>query len=175
MFRRLKQRFADAATLAALCRGAEDHARQDAQREPGAEHFLLAALDLPDGSARRAFARIGVDPDALKAAIARQYDEALNRIGVDPGGLASTPEPLPPPPPGLYSAAPSGQDLMQLLAKDHRIDRRGPLVGAHVVEGVAATPHGVSARALRALGADLDALGQAARAEAHETSGVAAA
>lgn len=175
MFRRLKQRFADAAALAALCRGAEDHARQDGQGEPGAEHFLLASLDLPDGSARRAFARIGVDPGALAAAIARQYDEALSRIGVDAGGLASTPEPLSSPAPGLYSAAPSGQDLVQRLAKGHRIDRRGPLVGAHVVEAVAATPHGVSARALRTLGVDLEALGQAARAEAHEASGAAAA
>lgn len=174
MFRRLKQRMADAATLAALCRSAEAHARQDAQPEPGAEHFLLAALDLPEGSARRAFARVGADPDAVKPAIALQYDEALHRIGLDPVGLASTPEPLVAPATGLYSAAPSGRELVQGLAKGHRIDRRGPLLGAHVVEAVAATPHGVAARALRVMGVDMEMLRLAAKAETEGAQAAAA-
>jgi hypothetical protein len=174
MLRRLKQRVTDAATLAVLCRSAEAHARQDGQSEPGAEHFLLAALDLPDGSARRAFTRIGADPDGVKSAIARQYDEALHRIGLDPAGLAPAPEPLGAPASGLYSAAPSGRELVQRLAKAHRIGRSGPLFAAHVVEAVAETPHGVSARALRTMGVDLEALGLAARAEAEGTRATAA-
>jgi len=174
MFQRLKQRVADAATLAMLCRSAEVSARLDGQDEPGAEHFLLAALDLADGSARRAFARIDADPDALKAAIARQYADALSRIGVDPRLASPEPEPLTSPPSGLYSAAPSGRALIQWLAKDHGGDRRGPLMGAHVVEAIAATPHGVSARALRTLGIDLDALRRSALAELDQTAPMSA-
>ncbi|MGH6647625.1 hypothetical protein [Aquabacterium sp.] len=44
---RLKQRVRDMGTIKSLCLGAEEHAQQDGQDKPGAEHFLLSALDLP--------------------------------------------------------------------------------------------------------------------------------
>tara|TARA_R110000850_G_scaffold29276_1_gene80894 strand:- start:2115 stop:2342 length:228 start_codon:yes stop_codon:yes gene_type:complete len=50
MFQALKTKFKNVTTLKFLCERAEIHALQDQQREPGAEHFLLAALDLPDGT-----------------------------------------------------------------------------------------------------------------------------
>jgi ClpA/ClpB-like protein len=52
---------------------------------PGAEHLLLAALELPDGTARRAFERVGADPNALRQAIEEQHAEALCAVGIDAG------------------------------------------------------------------------------------------
>ena len=84
MFNRIKQRLNAMGAIEALCERAEQHALQDQQREPGAEHFLLSALDLPDGTARRTFERVGADPSGLAQAIARQYTDALCAVGLDP-------------------------------------------------------------------------------------------
>jgi ATP-dependent Clp protease ATP-binding subunit ClpA len=84
MLNRVKARLGDIGTIKTLCERAEEHALQDQQREPGAEHFLLSAFDLPDGTARLAFERVAADPSALKRAIERQYGNALRSIGIDP-------------------------------------------------------------------------------------------
>lgn len=149
MFQAIKSKLDTMGTIKLLCEWAERFALQDQQREPGAEHFLLAALELPDGTARLAFERAGAEPNALRAAIERQYADALRLVGLKADGPAAAPMPANS---GIYEAAPSGQDIMQELAatrKDH-----GPLLGAHVVGIVAGMPHGVAARALRALGVD---------------------
>ena len=162
MFNGFKARLNDMATLRTLCEEAERQALLDQQTKPGAEHFLLAALDLKDGTARLAFEKAGADPAALRPAIARQYEDALHSIGIRRTGatgpgterrplLANA---------GLYDAAPAGQALMQDLAasrKDHR-----PLLGAHVVAITASMEHGVLARALRLMGVDPGILKSAA-------------
>lgn len=161
MFNRIKARFESMGTIKALCERAEEHARQDRQAEPGAEHFLLAAFDLPDGTARRAFAAIGSDPDGFHAAIARQYADALTMLGLPAELVAGAAEAGPPPAQRtVFDAAASGKEVMQALAA-----RRGghnPLLGAHVVAIVAAMPHGVAARALKAMGIDAGSLQAAA-------------
>jgi ATP-dependent Clp protease ATP-binding subunit ClpA len=153
MFKGIKSKLNDMSTIKRLCERAQAHALRDQQREPGAEHFLLAALDLPDGTARLAFERAGAEPDALKAAIEQQYGDALRSIGL----AAKAPDELSiSANPGAYQAAPSGQAVMQELAatrKDH-----APLLGAHVVGVVAGMSQGVAPRALRALGVDCAAL-----------------
>ncbi len=149
MFKRIRSKLDDMSTIKRLCERAEAHALHDQQREPGAEHFLLAALDLPDGTARLAFERAGAEPDALKAAIERQYGDALLSIGL----TVDTPPDMPVSAnSGAYQAAPSGQAIMQELAATRR--DHAPLLGAHVVSIVAAMPQGVAPRALRALGVD---------------------
>lgn len=149
MFKRIRAKLDDMSTIKRLCERAEAHALQDQQREPGAEHFLLAALDLPDGTARLAFERAGAEPDALKGAIERQYGDALQSIGL----MANAPDDTPlSANPGAYQAAPSGQAIMQELAQTRR--DHAPLLGAHVVSIVAGLPQGVAPRALRALGVD---------------------
>ena len=50
----LKRRIGEMRTIKTLCTDAERHAHADGAREPGLEHFLLAALDLPDGTLERA-------------------------------------------------------------------------------------------------------------------------
>lgn len=166
MFQRFRQRVRDMGTIKALCEAAERHALAAGQREPGAEHFLQAALDLPDGSARRAFARAGADPAQLPAAIERQYHDALRNIGLDPAPLAETPPAPVPAAGGLYRTAASGQAVIQGLAALRETDSEAPLLGCHVVAVVAAMPQGVAARALRAMGAQPEALARAACEEA---------
>ncbi|WP_343732560.1 Clp protease N-terminal domain-containing protein [Duganella sp.] len=91
MFAKLKQRWQDTRTIMKLSLDAEQRALQEGQQHPGAEHYTLAALDLPDGSARRVFARIGADPEAYRAALANRHAAALNAIGVAaPGADAAS-------------------------------------------------------------------------------------
>jgi ATP-dependent Clp protease ATP-binding subunit ClpA len=172
VFSRIKQRLDDMGTIKALCERAEQHALQDQQQEPGIEHFLLSALDLPDGTARRAFERVGANPSDLPQAIARQYGEALRAVGLDPEVAERLTRNLKPLPRkrGLYGATPSGKEVMQKLAADRKHHR--PLLGAHVVAAVAQVPEGVAARALRAMGIKLDALKSAAEAETDALRGL---
>lgn len=171
MFRQLRQRLQSMRTLSRLCTGAEAHARARGQAAPGAEHFLLAAIDLPDGSARRALESVGADPAAVRDAIEQQYRNALQGVGLDVS-LPQAPA-LPPPAPGLYRAQPSGQEVMQALARSRK-DQGGPLRGAHVVAAVAAMPQGVAARTLRAMGIDAGQLVAAAQAQVAPAPGAAA-
>jgi len=133
---------------------------EDRQREPGAEHFLLASFDLPDGTARLSFENIGADPSGLRPAIHKQYIDPLIALGVD-ADTAELVDMAPLPARNrLYDAAPSGKAVMQTLAKKRREHR--PLLGAHVVAVVAEMRHGVAARALRAMGIDPSRLKTAA-------------
>ncbi|MES2951698.1 MAG: hypothetical protein V4858_24485 [Pseudomonadota bacterium] len=51
---------------------------------------MLVALELPDGTARRALERLHIDRDSYRAAIVRQYEEALNNVGITlPPGSAT--------------------------------------------------------------------------------------
>jgi ATP-dependent Clp protease ATP-binding subunit ClpA len=167
MFQQLRQRVRDMRTVSALCQDAERHANATGQREPGAEHFLLAALELPDGSARRAFERVRTEPARLREAIERQYEQALRHMGLDASGLDDGGDAAPPiaTPTGLYRAAPSGQAVVQGLQALRELDPRKPLLGAHVVALVADMERGVAARSLQAMGIERGSLGAAARAE----------
>ncbi|HEV7305804.1 Clp protease N-terminal domain-containing protein [Ensifer sp.] len=112
-------------TIRLLCERAEANALLDQQREPGAEHFLLASLDLPDGTARLAFEKAGIEPDAQRAAIERQYADALSAVGLRadvPSGAPMAANS------GLYRAAASGQEIVEQLAANRR--DHGPLLGA---------------------------------------------
>ncbi|RZT10565.1 Clp amino terminal domain-containing protein, pathogenicity island component [Duganella sp. CF402] len=187
MFAKLRQRWQDTRTIMKLSLDAEKRALQEGQRHPGAEHYLLAALDLPDGSARRVFARLGVDPEAYRAALANRHAAALNTIGLhhvapaptsntagdarapagpaDAAAAARADDAVPPAEASiLFDAQPSGQALMQSLPE---LQRRlsAPLCGAHVLLAAAAMAHSAAGRAFKAIGIDLQALGSAAETE----------
>lgn len=152
MFKFIKSKLQDMRTIRRLSELAEAHAQRDRQTQPGAEHFLLAALDLPDGTARRAFLDAGGDPDGLRPAIEIQYADALRSIGLEAPVENHGPEPEIRPQNELYRAAPSGEYVMQELAANGR--EHGPLLGAHVVAVVATMECGVAARALSAMKLD---------------------
>lgn len=163
MFQKLKQRFHDVQTIKTLCEGAERHANSDGQLEPGAEHFILAALELPDGTAQKAFQRVNADPAQFSSAIARQYADALGNVGVHmpeeapPVAHASERRP--------YKASASGQALFQMLVGIRESTSNGPLLGAHVLIAASMAQYGVVPRALRCMGIDPATLQEAARAE----------
>ena len=172
MFNTIKQHFRDASTINAICTGAEKLANAEGQREPGAEHFVLSALELPDGTARRAFKRVHADPDGFRAAIARQYEDALQSIGMalppeaafadEAGPVAAGP--------GLYKTQASADTLMQTLARDimakeHKSNSAASLLGAHVILAATSAQYGVAVRAIRAMGIDPTKLAEAATAE----------
>ena len=167
MFGKLRQRFTDMKTVADLCRGAESYALSAGHQQPGSEHFLLAALDLPDGSAQKAFAQAGVNPSDLQSAIARQYADALAQAGIASsvaGAVLAASDPLPRPviP---RAAQPSSMELLRKLSGKAGLPKGAPLSGALVVAAIAQEKHSVAARALRALKIDASLLAKAALAE----------
>lgn len=91
MLNKMRRARADLATMNALFPQAERIAHADGIDQPGAEHLLLAALDLDDGVATAALQSFDVDAAALGAAIVEQHDEALRSVGViaDDNALAA--------------------------------------------------------------------------------------
>jgi ATP-dependent Clp protease ATP-binding subunit ClpA len=151
-------------TIRALLGGAERLAREAGEELPGAEHLLLAAVALPDGTARRAFERLGVDPGGLSAAIAAQHADALRAIGIDPGETAALETPAAPAS-GVFRATPSAQVVFQRAVDLSGTPKPRRLLGAHVVVAVCEMERGTVARALRLMGVDRDRLAAAAREE----------
>ncbi|MFF8811579.1 Clp protease N-terminal domain-containing protein [Streptomyces pactum] len=164
---RLSRPFQDVSTMNTLLNTAEDLALEAGEPMPGPEHLLLAALRLPDGTARRAFGRLGADPDAFGAAVARVHAEALAAVGVrvaDEAALDAEVARNRSPKRGAMRATAPAQEAFQAATRHARTDR-SPLLGAHVVAAVAGLEHGTAPRALRAMDIEPAALGEAARAE----------
>lgn len=151
-------------TIRALLGGAERLAHRAGETEPGAEHLLLAALALPDGTARRAFERLGADPDGLPAAIEGQHVDALHAVGIDPGDAGRAASPAPPAR-GPYRSSPSAQVAFRRAVELSAVPAPRRLQGAHVVAAVAEMEHGTVPRALRRMGVEPERLAAAARQE----------
>jgi len=151
-------------TIRQLLGRAERLAQESGEAVPGAEHLLLAALALPDGTARRAFERLDVDPTGLPAAIASQHADALGAVGIDFG--ESGPFDVPAPPGrGPFRATPAAQAAFQRAVELSGTPKPRRLLGAHVVVAIAEMEHGSAARALRKMGVERAQLAAAAREE----------
>lgn len=153
-------------TIKTLLSGAEDEARAMGDPIPGVEHLLLSALALPDGSAQRAFERVGADPGEFRGAIETQHAEALGGIGLSP---ADGPPTALPPSKGVFRATPPAQAAFRAAAEMAKSERPSRLIGAHVVAAVADVENGTAARTLDAMGIDRCALRRAARDEIEAT------
>ena len=137
-----------------LLTNAENIARSMGDEQPAAEHLLLAAFDLPDGTADRVMSRFGLGRDRLRAAIIEQHAAALVAAGMRPdvaAKLSDAPPLEPPTGSGIYRSSPSAQEAFQRAGAMARSTRR-PLVGAHVVAAVADMEHGTVAQLLDRLG-----------------------
>lgn len=157
----------DMRTIKQLLTDAERIAREMGEEEPGAEHLLLSAMGLPDGSAARAMERLGVDDDRIRAALRDEQADALVDAGVSrelaetmaaPTPLGSAGAPL------LYGAGPSARELFQNAGTRARSAKQR-LAGAHVVMAAAELERGTMPRVLDRLGVDRARLVDAARAE----------
>jgi ATP-dependent Clp protease ATP-binding subunit ClpA len=151
-------------TVSRLLRGAERIAWASGERLPGAEHLLLSAMDLPDGTARRAFERVRADPDGLAAAITAQHADALRAVGIDAGDAGALELPALEGR-GVFRATPSAQAVFRRAVDLSATPRPRRLLGAHIVMAVAEMEHGTAARAIARMGVDG---GQLARAASDE-------
>lgn len=150
-------------TIRQLLEGAELLAHEAGEALPGPEHLLLSALALPDGTARRAFQRLGADPDGLGAAIAAQHDDALRAVGIQ----VDAARPVVPAPKarGVFNSTPSAQAAFRRAVELGKSPKPRRLQGAHVVLAVTEMERGTVARALSRMGVNRTELAAAAREE----------
>lgn len=162
-----KRALDDMRTIKQLLTDAERISRELGVAEPGAEHMLLSAIGLPDGTAARALARVGVDDDGIRAAMVAEQADALVAVGVPrehaealavPTPLGDADRPL------VYGAGPTAREVFT-TAGDIARGAKQRLVGAHVVLAVAGVERGTVARVLDRLGVDRGQLSDAAREE----------
>ncbi len=172
MFEVIRQRSRDISTTKHFCMGAKMLANAKGRKEPGAGNLVLMALELPDGTARKAFTYIQADPDDFPAAITTQYEEVLRNMGValplEIGVInAATPASASK---GVYQVQPSTQSLMQTMIHDIKVkeQKANPAVrffGAHLLLAATYTQNSVAVRAFRAMGVDPVKFAQAAQEE----------
>ncbi|NVK75671.1 MAG: hypothetical protein HWE24_19535 [Oceanospirillaceae bacterium] len=152
MFKRIMLRFRDMKTISKLISGAEEQAHINGKEEPGAEHFVLSALNLDDGSAKRVFERMDANAEKFKSAISQQYTDALSSIGFDNVNEISSEaiqsNKI------FHTSQPSGQTLVKSLYTLKQRDKHRPLLGVHVISVASEMEYGVVARAFRAMGVD---------------------
>lgn len=156
---------ADIATMNVLLPAAERLAHAQGEQVPAAEHLLVAALDLPDGGARRALRAAEVDPDALADAVASVHADALSSVGVvvDTAALdAALPDPTSPH--GVYRSSDSAQQLFQRATAAAKA-RKQPLTSTDVLLAATELERGVVPRAFEKLGTTRSAVAAAADAE----------
>lgn len=156
----------DIGTMRTLMESAERLAQAAGDDLPGPEHLLLAAFDLPDGTAEVALAEVGVDRAALQHAVREVHEAALTSLGIDAGPVESAP---PPPRSKVMRSTGSAQEAFAGALELARSRPRSPLTGAHVVAAVATLQEGTAARALDRLNVSRDDLVAAARRVAAET------
>lgn len=156
MLKKLTQTFRDMGTIKALCETAERIATAEHQTAPGAEHFVLAAQELPDGSAARVFDKLGLGAESFHEALREVHRAALAAAGVGEAQVRDSEQSVPPLQQSgdIYRAAPSGQAVLQGLAALRKRGVTGPLIGVHVLEIVVAMQHGPTAQAFSLLGRD---------------------
>lgn len=157
----------DMRTIKRLLTDAERIARELGEEEPAAEHLLLSAIGLPDGSAARALGRVGIDADRLRAALREEQADALVSAGVPRATAEAMTEPVPLGDGGaplLYGAGPSAREVFAEAGRLARSSKQR-LAGAHVVAAAAELERGTLPRVFERLGVDRRSLADAARAE----------
>lgn len=164
MFNRTKLRIQDIKTLGGLIPNAEKQANLMGEEQPGAEHFLLAAFALSDDTAKKAFERIGANPEQFKAAIQQQYKQALSAIGMDSPLVTNAPKTIISDK-IFRSSKPSGKAVMQQVYALKQKDKNKPLLGAHIVAVITQIEHGITPRSLQVMGIKQDELLKAAQEE----------
>lgn len=152
VFTTIKGRLDDVRTLKQLFVRAEEVAARDGRDVPGPEHVIVAACDLPDGTAEQALTAVGIDPAGLEGAIRRAHAAALGLDGDD--GPVTTP---PPPRSTPYRMTGAGERFLRSVHDVH-VAIGGRLRGAHVLLAAADLDAGVWPRVVDAAGTTPDRL-----------------
>lgn len=126
----------DVTTIAALLTAAEREAAELGDEQPGAEHLLVAALDLDESTVA-----LGVTANDARAAIRAVHARAL---GAD---LALTPSARP-----LAGAYRSTNSLQEVFQRTRVLSKGTRLTGMHVVRAAAEREHGTVALVIDELG-----------------------
>ncbi|MFI6587947.1 Clp protease N-terminal domain-containing protein [Embleya sp. NPDC050493] len=156
----------DMGAMKRLFTAAEEEARALGEESPGPEHLLLAALTLPDDSARTALAGSGAGIEDVRRALAETHAAALRSVGIDADALPAAPPA--PAPRGPYRATGSANEVFQRAVAIAKAERPGKLRTAHVLIAVAELEHGTAARVLRNLEIDRPTLIATARASVRD-------
>ncbi len=162
MFTGLRAVLHEQRVLRRLFDRAEVLAHDDGRDRSAPEDFVLAALELPDGEARRCLDGAGVPPDRLRVALAEQHAEALAA-----GEGASGPEVRRPRlgrRRGPVRVTGAAEDLFRGVAEELK-GRRGRVSSGQVLAVALEAERGPLVRALDRLGVDRAALRAAARRE----------
>lgn len=164
--RKKRSRIEDIRIMNRLFPAADAIAEADGDDTAGAEHLLIAALDLDTGSARRAFERVGADPDQFRVAVREQHADAVRAVGMRPMSDDMLDRHIPPPTPDNrpHRGSPSSHELFRSVVKLVRRER-SQLHGAYFVLVAAQTERGTTARALRHMNIEPTELAAAARTE----------
>lgn len=152
--------------MQSLFPAAEAEAAALGEKEPGAEHLIMASLDFQEGSARRVFERVGANPDQFRDAVASQHATFLRSIWIEEDG-ASIDEQIPPRPErpsSVYRSAPSARKVFPEVVKLVKRDK-SRLSGAYILLVASQMEYGTTARALETMGVDRRELTAAAQAE----------
>lgn len=152
--------------MSVLFPAADAAALVDGVAVAGAEYLLVAALDLEDGSGRRAFAAVGADPDDFRAAVRAQHADALRGVGIDPASDEIIDQHLPEPAAsiGVVKSAPSAHKMFRTVVKKVRKDR-SQLYSAYFVLVATESQYGTTIRTIRHMGIEPGSLAEAARVE----------
>jgi len=155
----------DMRTIRQLLTEAEAEALRGGQERPGPEHLLISAASLPDRTAARALARVGVSVDALRTAVRSAQAVAPGAVdSAEPTSSAASTA-LRAPATGALRSTPQAQQVFQQAVAASKATRPSLLTGAHVVAAATDLEGGTVARALEALGVNRAALRAAADAE----------
>lgn len=159
MFNLIKRRINDMRMIKFISETAEQMADELGDAEPGAEHMVLAAILMPDGSGARVMSRFGHDLESVRQAIKDQYNDSLADIGIDPATLPDDlgKGPVEPRSP-FYLGQPSMQVVFRKLSEEEGIFGKTPLTGARVLARATEIERGVIARIWMKLGIDPSAL-----------------
>ncbi len=140
----------DIRTMERLFTVAEAEAARSGETRPGAEYLVISALQLPEDSARRAFERVGADPDAFTTAVVGEKEDTP--VSTD----APSSRPM------RYGA--SGRALFQEVVNLVRAEK-SQIYGAYIVLVAAQIDQGPIPRTLHLMNVDRQELASAARSE----------
>lgn len=173
ILKRLLARKSDMQALSKVLSKSLAIAQLEGAQYAGAQHLLLAALDMEDGTARRAFEQAGADPDAFAAAVDAQHSAAIPQLKMPAEPMIESVEdralPAQPKPDATYDAAVRAtHEFHNSKGNDGAKENGGvrgnggAFSGAYMVAGVASLEDGAAARALTAMGVDAHKLTRAA-------------